>query len=188
MESIQKLIEILSGLIAMLSHNWQLVLLVCGMIFLVVLSDLIRRQRKTRQKAAEYTRKPSILTEEEQRFYRVLQVVVGMRYAIQAQVALIEVFQPKGGKNYYSSRNQIAGKHIDFLLCDPDSLMPMLGIELDDPSHQQTDRTVRDRFINQLFATHNLPLLRIKNAYGYKPEALADEIISALRQRNGKKH
>ena len=41
-------------------------------------------------------------------------------------------------------RNRIHAKHIDFVLCDPGNLQPILCIELDDPSHNRPDRIERD--------------------------------------------
>jgi hypothetical protein len=64
-------------------------------------------------------------------------------------------------------RNKIDRKHVDFLLCDPKTLRPLVGIELDDKSHQRSDRQARDEFVEHVFQAANLPLVRIpvKTAY-----------------------
>jgi hypothetical protein len=50
---------------------------------------------------------------------------------------------------------------VDFLICRNDDWMPMLGIELDDDSHEKAARKQRDMFVNELFASTGIPLLRI---------------------------
>jgi len=56
--------------------------------------------------------------------------------------------------------NRIDRKHVDFLLCDPATMRPLLGVELDDASHQRRDREQRDRLMEQAFAAAELPLAR----------------------------
>lgn len=63
--------------------------------------------------------------------------------------------------------HKIDRKHVDFLLCDPVTMRPMVGIELDDNSHQRPDRQERDAFVDQAFQAAGLPLLHVavKRAY-----------------------
>ena len=56
---------------------------------------------------------------------------------------------------------RISQKHIDFLICEKESLKPVLGIELDDRSHQREDRQKRDEFVNALYENIGLKMLRI---------------------------
>jgi hypothetical protein len=74
---------------------------------------------------------------------------------------------PKGTRNHRSWLNKILSKHIDFVLCDKDSLEVLAGIELDDPTHLKPARMQRDRFVNGAFADAGLPLLRIPASEGY---------------------
>ena len=62
---------------------------------------------------------------------------------------------------YYS---RIQSKHIDFLLCNGDSLYPVVAIELDDNSHDSKERQARDGFINKTFESADIPLIRCKGA------------------------
>jgi hypothetical protein len=57
--------------------------------------------------------------------------------------------------------NRIDRKPVDFLLCNPKTMRPLLGIELDDASHQRRDRERRDLFVEQAFAAAKLPLARV---------------------------
>lgn len=38
------------------------------------------------------------------------------------------------------------------LLCEPKTMKPLLGIELDDASHIRTNHQARDEFVNRVFA------------------------------------
>jgi hypothetical protein len=109
------------------------------------------------------------LSPAELNFYRVLRQAVGHSAIILIKVALGDLFYPKTGSHSQNQayRNKIDRKHIDFLLCDPQSMRPLVGIELDDSSHQQADRQQRDRFVERVFAATNLPLLRqpVRSAY-----------------------
>jgi hypothetical protein len=78
--------------------------------------------------------------------------------------------------------NQILGKHVDFLLCNSDSLSPILCIELDDKSHELPDHQESDNFKNKLFELIGLPLLRVKLQKGYSSHYLHDLIEWKLRE------
>ena len=67
----------------------------------------------------------------------------------------------KNAKNKRAWINKILAKHIDFVLCERDSLQPLLCIELDDSSHQRPERIERDKFVDAAFDAAKLPLIRI---------------------------
>jgi hypothetical protein len=103
-------------------------------------------------------------------FFRVLKEVVKEDFTICPKVSLREIFfvsKPNENMAYY---NRIDRKHIDYLLCDPKTLKPALGIELDDASHKRADRVERDTFVNRVFADAGLKLLHVpaKTAYSTK--------------------
>ena len=74
--------------------------------------------------------------------------------------------------------SKIYRKHVDFLLCDPKTVKPLLGIELDDKSHKRSDRQVRDELVDNVFSAANLPLARIPVKHSYS----TSELDSLLRQ------
>jgi len=105
----------------------------------------------------EYTSKP-LLTAVEERFFRVLAAVSGDRVHVVCKPRLADFIQHTDG---LAGFNHISQKHVDFLVCRPGDWMPMLGIEVDDSSHNRKDRRERDTFVNNLFAHIGVPLLRI---------------------------
>jgi len=56
----------------------------------------------------------------------------------------------------------------------------LLGIEVDDSSHQRKDRQKRDVFVENVFAAAALPLLRIPAGRIYNPKDLASQILALL--------
>lgn len=109
-----------------------------------------------------YTSKPYFLTERERECYQDLVRAVSGRYVVFAQVHLSSILDEKiKGQNWQAARAHINRKSIDFLLCEPEYLVPKLAIELDDSSHNREDRIERDRVVERILKEANIPLLRI---------------------------
>ncbi|MDX1520214.1 MAG: DUF2726 domain-containing protein [Anaerolineae bacterium] len=82
-------------------------------------------------------------------------------------------------------RNKINRKHIDFLLCEPKTMRPLLGLELDDASHNAADRQARDELVEQVFAAAGLPLLRQPVRHTYNTTELAGLLQPYLDLQTG---
>src|SRR5450432_4184886 len=90
-----------------------------------------------------YHLRDHFLSPAELSFYRVLRSTVAGRAVLNSKVALADVFWVKSPDDHSRFRvytNKIDRKHVDFLLCDAATMQPILGIELDDKSHQRPDR------------------------------------------------
>ncbi len=154
---------------------------IVAVVLLMYLLSYLRSRKATKETIESYTLRDAILTRAEARFYSALQEVVGEKYIIFAKVRLADIFQTKSGQGYYAALNKVTGKHIDYLLCEPITYAPVLGIELDDSSHKKASRQERDEFMEEVFAQVGLGLLRIPVKSSYEPVALRDEIVAALR-------
>ena len=127
-----------------------------------------------------YKKREYLLTSAENSFFQVLRKVAGHEYELFAKVRLSDLlYLPKGTPNAQAHRNRIFQKHMDFVLCDPVKVSPVLAIELDDRSHEQNHRKKRDAFVENALEAAGLPLLRIQAATGYSPRELAE----AMRER-----
>lgn len=118
----------------------------------------------------------NFLSKSEHSFYLVLRQSVGDKAVICPKVSLDDIFKVES-KDYgerVTYRNKIDRKRIDFLLCDPQTMKPLLGIELDDSSHKRQDRQERDIFVNKLFDMVNLKLVRIPAQLTYNTKQLVD--------------
>ena len=57
--------------------------------------------------------------------------------------------------------NRIKAKHTDFILCDPEDLDVLAGVELDDPSHERPERIERDEFVDGVYQAAGIPLIHV---------------------------
>lgn len=102
------------------------------------------------------------LSPAEHSFFLVLKHVVSDKAMICPKVSLSDLFYVKSDdpSKFRTYTNKIDRKHVDFLLCDPKTLQPLVGIELDDKSHQQSSRQARDEFVQKVYEAAKLPLVR----------------------------
>jgi hypothetical protein len=119
-------------------------------------------------------------------FYHVLRQVVGNDLTVFSKVSLGDLFYPQTGDRGQNAvyRNKIDRKHVDFLLCEPRTLRPLAGIELDDISHQREDRVARDRFVERVFETAGLPLVRFPVQADYSLEEIRTRLQSSGLLKN----
>lgn len=118
-------------------------------------------------KALPYRLRDDFLSPAELSFYRVLANAVGERAVVCCKVRLADLFYVARPNENQGHRNMINQKHVDFLLCDPATMQPRCGIELDDASHARRDRQERDGFVVQVFQTAGLPLVQIPAQFAY---------------------
>jgi hypothetical protein len=124
------------------------------------------------------------VTDAEADFFRVLRAVVGGRGHVLAQVSLGRLLYFPGSNATNPGRghwwNKVAQRSVDFVVCDPSTLAPLLAIELDEPSHESPSRRRRDEEVNALLQAAGLPVLRIPTARNYNTRRLADEVLRHL--------
>src|SRR5262245_24280446 len=128
-----------------------------------------------------YHLRDDFLTPAERSFYLVLRQAVDDWALICPKVSLGDLFFAKTGDRGENQAytNRISRKHVDFLLCDPATIQPLLGLELDDRSHQRPDRQERDRLVERVFAAAKLPLVRLTVKGSYN----TTELAQLLRQQ-----
>lgn len=128
-----------------------------------------------------YHLRDNVLSPAERSFYRVLCQAVGDRALVWARVALGDLFYVKNSDYdlYRSYTNRIDREHVDFLLCQPGTLRPLVGVELDDGSHHRPGRREREAFVAQVFAVANLPLVRMPSRRAYDVDELRGVLLGA---------
>lgn len=151
--------------------------------------DLLWGEGKTATNEAQspefpYQLRDHFLSPAELSFFDVLRTVVGNRATLCSKVALGDIFWVKkdDASVYRRYTNKIDRKHVDFLLCDSATMRPILGIELDDKSHQRADRRERDAFVDQVFQAAGLPLLHIPVKRTYVIAELSAQLAPFLGQ------
>lgn len=129
-----------------------------------------------------YLKKEYLLTQAERNFYLVLSEAIGLDYLLFTKVRMADLlYLPKmENSSFYRYQNKIQSKHVDFLLCEKDSIKPLLAIELDDSSHLKVDRVLRDAFVDKAFENAKLPILHIRVASTYHSDDLLKQVRNAL--------
>lgn len=130
-----------------------------------------------------YRQRDDFLSATELSFYRVLMLGLDGSHLVCPKVNLADIFFVARPNENQSYRNKIDRKHVNFLLCDPTTMKPVIGVELDDSSHARRDRQDRDEFFDQVFEAAGLPLLRVRAAAGCSPQNIADLVRQAIAGR-----
>lgn len=112
-------------------------------------------------------------------FCQVLRSVVGDRAVVCPKVNLGDLFFVATGdhRKNRALANRVDRKHVDFLLCESKTMRPVLGIELDDKSHDRADRQTRDQLVETVFKAAGLPLSRFAVKSGYSPIEIQSQIM-----------
>jgi hypothetical protein len=154
----------------------------CLSIFLPFLG---RSKKKPAAEALPYRLRDDFLSPAEFSFYKVLASLVGTRLTVQSKVRLADIFFVARPNEKIAFFNRIAQRHLDFLVCEAKTMKPLFGIELDDSSHQRSDRQERDEFVEQVFQAARLPLLRVSVQREYDPREIAAKIAPLIKDKVG---
>lgn len=127
-----------------------------------------------------YRIRDDFLSPAERSFHSSLVLAIGDRVVVCPKVRLGDILFTTELRQGWKYSNRINQKHIDFLLCHPDTMRPLLAIELDDSSHQREDSQERDRFKDAAFAAAGLPLIRITTRRNYVPQQILAELLPHL--------
>ncbi|HZL91793.1 MAG TPA: DUF2726 domain-containing protein [Pirellulaceae bacterium] len=167
----------------LLVENWQLVL-ACAIGAVVLVVALV----SLRDGPLPYERRGVLLSPPEINFLRSLRSAVREDWIVFSMVRLSDVVKVRS-KVAQSQlwQNRIASKHIDFVLCDQETLEVQLAIELDDHRQRRPERTRRDRFVSTALAAAGLPLLKVPLVEKYETAAIRKDIENAIGIRKKKR-
>jgi len=132
---------------------------------------------------AEYTYalRDDFLSRAEASFFHVLRAAIVEEYLIFPKVRLADLVFPPRQEGQFGAWQRINRKHVDFVLCAPRTLRPLVALELDDRSHRRPDRLERDAFVDRVFADAGLPLVHVPARRSYHTQTVAALIDAALR-------
>lgn len=108
-----------------------------------------------------------LLTKNEWDFYKKMKVVAD-RYNLHiiAKVRLadlVEVDNYLTGNAFNKYFWKIQAKHVDFVLCNPDNLAVIAILELEDSSHNTTERAQRDDFVDKVLTKCGYKIIHTYN-------------------------
>jgi ssDNA-binding Zn-finger/Zn-ribbon topoisomerase 1 len=160
--------------------------LVIYIIFKVIYNSSNDDSKVPKNKKMPYYLSDKFLTPAEFSFYKVLSQYIENRAVICPKVGLKDFFfvGKDAGKEYYKYFRKISQKHVDFLLCEPISMKPICGIELDDSSHTSKKSYQRDIFVEKLYNDANFPLVRFSTKSGYSIAELDASLINVLKKKS----
>ena len=160
-------------------QNYPIVIVAIALFILVaIILYLINRPRE------RYIKVDSLFTPAELKFYKLLEETID-DYKIFGKVRvadIIRVDSKKAKGKYLKFFNRISRKHVDFLICEPQSLEPLVAIELDDSSHELKEREERDIFLDRAFKMAGIPLLRFKVRSSYDKIEVRQRIYDAINK------
>jgi hypothetical protein len=139
------------------------------------------KKRVEKQEVMPYLVRDDFLSKAEASFFHVLKAMCGDDLVICPKVSLRDLFYVSRPDINIPYLNKINQKHVDFLLCNPKTLRPIMAIELDDSSHSRLDRIERDAFVEQVFVVAHLPLVRIPVQHAYDIKELEATLRNALK-------
>ena len=130
-----------------------------------------------------YRIRDDFLSNAEYSFYKVLIQIFGSKYTICPKVSLSDIFFVRRPNINQAYLNKINRKHVDFLVCDSEMMKPIIGIELDDKSHNKQKRLDRDTFVEEVFNAAGLPLGRVRVADSYNINDLKNYFSHVYRSQ-----
>ena len=164
-------------------ENWFYIALAAAAALLLAAAIWKLLRRANPWGRAPYERQEYFLSPAEKAFYDVLDALVGEDVVICPKPAVREVLRVRGNvrRDRQKYFNWISQKHVDFVLCDRETMQILCAVELDDSSHERADRRQRDAFMDKAFRKAKLPLFHIpcRKSYGAKE---LNELCSFLCQ------
>ena len=160
----------------MTSHLIIVAVLVMAFLAIAIGLAALKLKGKTSAGEIQYQARGALLSPAELSFFKVLQNVVGKAALICPKVRLVDILKPISAQNYQTALNKISRKHIDFVLCDPFTTKVFGVIELDDKSHDRTDRAMRDAFVDSAFAAAGIQIVHFKGSASYSLEEVRQQL------------
>lgn len=160
-----------------------IVILLVMIVVLVVLVSLLKRQQAGPSKELTYEARKDLFSPAERSFLGVLEQAVAGQYCIFGKVRLGDLIQPGSGHSQSrrtGARNRINQKHVDFVLCQPETLAVVGAVELDDSSHRRKARSDRDDFVDRALESAGIQLVRFAARKGYAVAEVAAKLAEVL--------
>ncbi len=126
--------------------------------------------------------KPCFFSRSESQFYEaLLEALRGSPYTAFPNVRLNDLFSIKAsGSERQAVLGRLRDKHVDFLIVERAHYKPALGIELDGASHGHERQQYRDAVKDLLFASAELPLLRLDARRHHTAQQLQRQLAPVL--------
>lgn len=122
-----------------------------------------------------YECRKSLITANEQLFFKALQELIPQGYHVFPQINLATFIERTDNAAY---RNELF-RNVDFLVTDA-AFAPKIAIEINDPSHHDAERRKRDEKVAMICEEAGVPLVTLWTNYGVNREYIQKRITMAL--------
>jgi hypothetical protein len=161
-------------MLSVVIENWTVLLFAAITLALMVVAVV-----SLRDGPPPYERRGVLLSPAEISFLRSLQAAVREDWLIFSMVRLADIIKVRARtRKFQSWNNRLQGKHLDFVLCDVETLDVKLAIELED--NTSAGRSNRDRFVNTALTAAGVPLLRVKVQDKYETSVLRKDLEDVM--------
>jgi hypothetical protein len=139
------------------------------------------RNQKTYKRATyeetkpQYKIKEKYITETEEKFGNAFKEIILNQYVIYPQVPLSQIVEKETKTKYQSELNRI----IDFCIFSKE-YKPLVCIEINDETHKQKERYIRDRKVKDILDNAQLPLITLWTSYGINKEYIEKRLKEHL--------
>lgn len=104
----------------------------------------------------------SLMTRNERIVYEKIKKCISEKYIIFPQISIRSII-----KRNFKTNNNTQWKIVDFLICEKDSYKPVLVVEVNDKTHEEYERRVRDENVYNILNEMNLPIWFLKPESDY---------------------
>lgn len=132
-------------------------------------------ENKTENEIHKYESK-NLATNNEMYFYNIIENHFGNKYKIQTQVNLASIIEKTNNDKF---RNELF-RNIDIGIFEKENLKPLLLIEINDSTHNQTKRQYRDIKVKEICNEANIKLITFYTKYSNKKEYIINRIEEEL--------
>lgn len=104
----------------------------------------------------------SLMTRNERIVYEKIKKCISEKYIIFPQISIRSIIQRN-----FKTNNNTQWKIVDFLICEKDNYKPVLVVEVNDKTHEEYERRVRDENVYNILNEMNLPIWFLKPESDY---------------------
>lgn len=122
-----------------------------------------------------YECRKSLITANEQQFFKALKEIVPRGYHVFPQINLAAFIERVDNTPF---RNELF-RNVDFLITDA-AFAPKIAVEINDPTHHEYERRKRDEKVAAICAEADVPIVTLWTNYGVNREYMQKRITETL--------
>lgn len=155
------------------------IILMMLLVFVGIGAVKLSAQSTATQLTFPFRRRKQLFTPVECNFLELLEKAVGHEFRIVCRVRLADLIGVKQGtkaKNSKVALSKAVGKQLDFVLCNKQTMEPILAIDLVYQQGKDSYKLQRDWFVNGALDAAKVPHMRVKVKSGYTVSEVRESI------------